>query len=167
MSIKSRDSKKKSRRWSYAIICEDKGFHIPVVAFGPLKKAKEISERIKTDYSAVDSLKGKVFEVKAIPHETVSVITQQQFDGLEFELKLITKSLDLVIQDKDNTLSDLDRRELIGKYVVKAKAELLKEYYPDGAGTAIESSIEKELEDDFKMPLGANAIKEALDGDKD
>jgi hypothetical protein len=172
MSIKSKDSKRKARRWSFAISTEDKGFHIPVLCFGTSAKADQIAARIKEDYSNVESLKGKTFNVNKIPHETISLAAQQQFDGLEFEGRLLTKVVELIYDDLAKTFFDQapnneDKRTAIGKYVVEAKKILMVEYYPEGA-SAITDSIEREEatleEDDYKMPLGLEAVDEVLNG---
>jgi hypothetical protein len=172
MGIKSKESKRKARRWSFAISTEDKGFHIPVTCFGTSAKANSIAERIKSDYSSVEVLKDKTFQVNKIPHETISEATQQQFDGLEFEGRLLTKVVELIYDNlvevngtKD--FSDEAKRTAIGKYVIEAKKILMAEYYPEGA-SIIEDSIELEEEalesDDYKMPLGIDAYKEVLNG---
>jgi hypothetical protein len=156
MGIKSRESRKKNRRWSFCITTQDKGFHIPVVCFGTKVKATQVAERIKQDYGQIETLAGRDFNVELIAHETVSHETQQQFDGLEFEGRILTKVCELVFDDylsakgkhegtSAEEESEDDKRKAIGMYVVRAKELLMKEYYPEGA-TAIEDSLERERE---------------------
>ncbi|MGI4815970.1 MAG: hypothetical protein ACRYGG_21910 [Janthinobacterium lividum] len=167
----TKDSRKKLRRWSFAIEVEDKSFHIPVVTFGSSARAEQIAQHVATDYMAVETLKGKSFKVAKIPHETISYTTQQQLDGLELELKMMSKVIALIGADIAQPELIMNRigeswNNYVGEKTVQAKKELMSQFYPDGA-KVVEDSIEREkaaLEDDYKMPLGKDAIQEVLNG---
>jgi hypothetical protein len=179
-SIKSKDSRRKLRRWGFVATItrpggNAAGQNMPGVMYGDHVEAKAVAERLKDAFTAKNPDAQTTVTVEPVPYETVSIETKRQFEGLNDQASLIAKAafilaekyrLSVGVIDKDvaqivNEAIEEARQFLFPRLEqAKAKATALSDELSQG-----EVVTDKELEPKMKnRKRGIEAVREALEG---
>lgn len=172
-SIKSKDSRRKLRRWGFVatIIREGNavGHNMPGVMYGDFVEAKAVAERLKGTFTE----KNPTLEVKIepVPYETVSIETKRQFEGLNDQASLIAKAA-FILGEKYRLsvgVIDKDVSQIVNEAIEEARQFLFPRLEQAKAKAA---AIEGELAEAEVVPepevkdrkRGIEAVREALEG---
>lgn len=138
-TLKSKESRQKVRRWTFVALVKQDGMTMPLstakVSFGSYKEALEDAAEIAADLKTLEHLKEKDFIVVPKPHETVSVETTGQLNGIRKMASLLDLALELCFSDlKLSSSSDAykDMNPEAGKeYFYQRAVEYLKSKYEE------------------------------------
>lgn len=160
---RSKESRQKLRRWTFAAQMKMEsghvqGFNMPGLTYGNSHEAqataKELLDKFKSGEGAPENV-----EIIPIAHETVSMATKRQLQGLNDQSNLATKAA-FVLAEKYRLSASSDKTvvELVTEAFEEARAHLfprLKE------AQATIDELEVEIEKP-KRKLGIDALNEIL-----
>lgn len=176
---KSKESKKKMRRWQYLVHVTKDGkkgtFQPPAITIGSSHDAQKAAASIQKDMETLPQFEGATVKVEPVGFETVSQTTLNQINGLSDEVKLITIALKLAVTDLVNTQAtdgvvehdkvDQLVREKIGVYAKAARQQMLEEQAKAMGGELVAPASEVEgLPENFVAPEPPAGTADAPEG---
>lgn len=138
-SIKSKDSRRKLRRWGFAATITRPdgnavGQNMPGVVYGDHSEAVAVAERLKKAFS--EKSPEVTVKIQPIPYETVSIETKRQFEGLNDQASLIAKAAFILAEKYRLSVGVIDRD--VAQFVNEAIEEARKSLF-----TRLERATEK------------------------
>lgn len=167
---KSKDSKRKLRRWQYEVRAtrDDRSqvFQAPAVTIGTSQDARTTARQIREDLARAPQFEGATLAVTPIGHETVSRTILTQLTGLQDENRLLTRVIkDLVSEqirqergnaDAPTTPFEDQVRERMGQAYLDARKAMIAEQQAktdEVVATLSESAPAEALADVDSTPL--------------
>jgi hypothetical protein len=129
MSLKSKGSKQKLRRWSFIAHLKleaagERAFKMPGFVFGNSAEARNTADELKKKFLDGED-KFDAVEIECVAHETVSIDTQRQLLGLNDQVNLMTKTSFVLAERLRLGLGESkDVAELVGDAVEQARKHL-------------------------------------------
>ncbi len=180
-SVKSKDSRRKLRRWGFAATFNKSsnsvGKNMPGVVYGDYSEAVAVADRLKATF--IGENKDLEVEITPVPFETVSLETKLQFEGLNDQAGLIAKAvfilaekyrLSLGVVDKSvqvivNEAIDEARKYLFPRYEqAQAKVAAIEEGIASQVATAEVVVPAEPVPEVKERKRGIEAVREALEG---
>ena len=186
---KSKDSKRKARRWQYEVTAVRNGTRqttiAPAMTIGNCQDARQAALSIRDDLSHAAQFEGAVVSVKPVGCEVVSSAVLNQMTGLQSEARLLghvvknlvtaqlTAELGDKIHDPETGFENV-LKERMGKAIVDGRNEMLAEQKAQadkaaaalGGDAVLTATLDpNELEHELELtdPKVGDAIQTAFD----